>query len=270
MSAELDKLVWPDFAHAAVVTDAHGVRAHYGAWQEIFPWASVTKPLAAYATLIAVERHLVDLDAPAGPPGATVRHLLAHTAGYDFGSSQVLSPPGRIRIYSNHGFDVLGEVVAEATGMPIGEWIEHTVLLPLGMSTVMADGSPAHSASGSAEDLATFGRELLAPTLVSPQLHAAATRVVFPGLRGILPGFGRQQHNDWGLGFEIKTDKTPHWTGSRNSPDTYGHFGQSGSFLWVDETAGLATAFLGAKGFSTWAAELWPRLSDAVIADHAS
>jgi len=269
VSAELDKLTMPDDPYAVVVTDAHGVRAHRGAWQEIFPWASVTKPLAAYATLIAVERHLLDLDAPAGPPGATVRHLLAHTAGYNFSSPEVLAQPGRTRIYSNPGFDVLGEVLAEATGMGVGEWIEQVVLVPLGMSTVIADGSPAHSATGTAEDLATFGRELLVPTLLSAELHAEATRVAFPGLRGTLPGFGRQQHNDWGLGFEIKTDKTPHWTGNRNSPETFGHFGQSGSFLWVDPVAGLATAYLGARPFEAWAVELWPQVSDAVLADHA-
>ena len=43
-----------------------------------------------------------------------------------------------------------------------------------------------------------------------------------------------QRPNDWGLGFEISDDKSPHWTGSANSGRTYGHFGQSGTFIWVD------------------------------------
>ncbi len=50
----------------------------------------------------------------------------------------------------------------------------------------------------------------------------------------MLPGFGVQRPNDWGLGFEIRDAKSPHWTGSANSGRTYGHFGQSGTFIWVD------------------------------------
>ena len=56
----------------------------------------------------------------------------------------------------------------------------------------------------------------------------------FPGLVGVLPGFGRMDPNDWGLGFELRDAKSPHWTGARNSPRTFGHFGGSGTFLWVD------------------------------------
>jgi CubicO group peptidase (beta-lactamase class C family) len=47
--------------------------------------------------------------------------------------------------------------------------------------------------------------------------------------------------NDWGLGFELRDTKEPHWTGTRNSPRTYGHFGGSGSFLWLDPEPGDAT-----------------------------
>ena len=62
-------------------------------------------------------------------------------------------------------------------------------------------------------------------------MHAEATDVQFPGLTGVLPGFGVQRPNDWGLGFEIRDAKSPHWTGSANSGRTYGHFGQSGTFI---------------------------------------
>ena len=113
-----------------------------------------------------------------------------------------------------------------------------------------------------------LGRELLAPTL-APELMAEATTVAFPGLTGVLPGFGRQEPNDWGLGFEIRDDKRPHWTGTRNSPGTFGHFGQSGSFLWVDPAVGLACACLTGRRFGDWAARCWPDLSDRVLAEYA-
>ena len=47
----------------------------------------------------------------------------------------------------------------------------------------------------------------------------------------MLPGYGRFDPCDWGLGFELKDAKEPHWTGARNSPSTFGHFGRSGSFV---------------------------------------
>jgi CubicO group peptidase (beta-lactamase class C family) len=111
--------------------------------------------------------------------------------------------------------------------------------------------------------------ELLHPTLVSPETVARATAVAFPRLRGVLPGFGSQEHNDWGLGVEIRDSKQPHWSGSLNSPTTFGHFGQSGSFLWVDPERGLALGALTGIPFGRWAAEAWPRLSDAVIQAHS-
>ena len=118
---------------------------------------------------------------------------------------------------------------------------------------------------GPLADLARLGRELLAPTLVAPETLAEATTVVFPGLAGVLPGLGRQDPNDWGLGFELKDAKTPHWTGSRNSPRTFGHFGGAGTFLWADPEAGCACACLTDLEFDEWAIAAWPPLSDAIL-----
>ena len=41
---------------------------------------------------------------------------------------------------------------------------------------------------------------------------------------------------------ELRDRKSPHWTGSRNSERTFGHFGRSGTFLWVDPEPGIALA----------------------------
>jgi CubicO group peptidase (beta-lactamase class C family) len=73
--------------------------------------------------------------------------------------------------------------------------------------------------------------------------------------------------NDWGLGFELRDAKSPHWTGTRNSPETFGHFGGSGSFLWIDPAPGVALMSIGDLDFGDWALEAWPRLSDAVLAE---
>ena len=63
---------------------------------------------------------------------------------------------------------------------------------------------------------------------------------------------------DWGLGFELKDAKSPHWTGTRNSRRTFGHFGGSGTFLWVDPEPGLATACLTDREFDEWASRHGP------------
>ncbi|WP_231928170.1 serine hydrolase domain-containing protein [Devriesea agamarum] len=253
------------FSCALGVTDARGTGCTLGDPRRPYPLASVSKPITAMSAWIAVERELLDLDAAAGPPGATVRHLLSHAAGLAFSSDDVLSAPGRRRTYSNRGFEILGDQIGADTGYDPLDWIERTVVEPLGMADAVIEGSPAAGFCASVLDLLALGRELLCPTLVSPQLHRLATHVVFEGLPGVLPGYGRQEHNDWGLGVEIRAQKSPHWTGSGNSPGTFGHFGQSGSFLWVDPEAGVACAFLGEQPFGEIHQHLWSRLSDEVL-----
>jgi CubicO group peptidase (beta-lactamase class C family) len=249
------------------VIDAHRTITSTGS-PGVFRWASVTKLLTALAVLSAVDRGEVDLDEDAGPPGSTVRHLLAHASGIAADDDAVLSPPGRRRIYSNRGFETVAALVAARCRTDFDRLLRDRVLLPLDMRDTVLDGSPAHGARGPLRDLAGLGRELLAPTLV-PALMPEAVRPVFPGLPGVLPGFGRQASNDWGLGFEIRDGKHPHWTGGHNSPATFGHFGQSGSFLWVDSKIGLACACLTDRAFGDWAARMWPALSDEVIAEFA-
>ena len=258
---------WPvDHAGAAVVTADGTVAATAGEVDRPFRLASVTKLLSAYAVLVAAEAGAVDWDAPAGPDGSTVRHLAAHASGLSVDDQTVLARPGRRRIYSNAGFEILGTAVAGAVGMPFAEHLHRAVLGPLGMFATRLQGSPASGAVATIDDLARFAGELQAPTLVSQRALAAAVAVAFPGLDGVLPGYGRQRPNDWGLGFEIRDGKTPHWTGTRNSPRTFGHFGQSGTFLWVDPDAGAACVALTDRAFGQWAVEAWPPFSDGVLA----
>lgn len=254
-----------DFAHALGVSDAERPLHLQGDAAQIWDLASVSKPLAALGALIAVDRGLADLDEPAGPEGATVRHLLAHTAGYAFDGEETVGAVGARRIYSNTGFEVLAAHLEEATGFDYADWMEQTVIAGLDLTDLEVTGSPAAGYRGSIRDLLAVGRELLAPTLISEDLWREARTVQFPGLAGILPGYGRQKPNDWGLGVEIRGAKDPHWTGAHSSPETFGHFGQSGSFLWVDPAAGLTAAFLGAQPFGPEHVRIWPGLTDQIL-----
>jgi CubicO group peptidase (beta-lactamase class C family) len=257
---------WPVGSAAVGVTVASAEAGATGDKAARFPWASVTKLLTALASLVAIEEGVVELDEPAGPPGSTVRHLLGHASGLPPEGEAPIAPPGTRRIYSNAGFEVLARVVAGRSEMSFADYLRLAVLEPLGL-TASLDGSPASAVSGTLGDLLALGRELLAPRLIAQETLTEATEVAYPGLTGVLPGFGRMEPNDWGLGFELRDEKRPHWTGERNSPRTFGHFGQSGSFLWVDPLAGVACACLSDRAFGDWAKEAWPRFSDAVLAE---
>ena len=248
---------WP-CTHAAVAV-AGREEAFHGDVDRSFPWASVTKLATAVAVLVAVDEGSVDLDEPAGPPGATVRHLLAHASGLAPDDRAPLEPPGRHRIYSNAGFEALAEHVAARTEMPFAAYFREVWGFELA-------GSPASGVEQPLTSLLEVARELLEPTRLAPATLREAASVQFAGLDGVLPGFGRMSPNDWGLGLELRNDKRPHWTGTRNSSGTFGHFGRSGTFLWVDPEADLALACLTDLEFGDWAKDAWPRLADAVLA----
>jgi CubicO group peptidase (beta-lactamase class C family) len=262
---------WPVPAAAAAVIGTSGVLASHGDTARTFALASLTKPLVARAAQIAVEEGVVDLDTAAGPPGSTVRHLLAHASGLAMDSDRVLAKPGSRRMYSNYGFTVLAETVQRESGIEFGRYLAEAVFEPLAMGTTRLEGgaeAAGFGATSTVADLATFAGELLRPSTVSAQLHAEATAVQFPGLDGVLPGYGSQRPNDWGLGFEIRDSKSPHWTGAGNSVRTFGHFGQSGGFIWADPVAELALVVLTDRAFGEWALGVWPAISDSVISEY--
>jgi CubicO group peptidase (beta-lactamase class C family) len=269
--AALDALDdWPVSAAAAAVIGPSGVLATHGDIERVFVLASVTKPLVARALQVAVEEGVVELDTAAGPPGATVRHLLAHASGLAMHSDHRLAEPGVRRMYSNYGFTVLAETVQQASGIEFSSYLTEAVFEPLGMAASRLDDGAwgaGFAATSTVADLAAFAGDLLRPSTVSTQMHADAITVQFPGLDGVLPGYGVQRPNDWGLGFEIRDSKSPHWTGSRNSARTYGHFGQSGGFIWVDPEAELALVVLTDRDFGEWALDLWPTVSDLAISE---
>jgi CubicO group peptidase (beta-lactamase class C family) len=257
---------WGAGTAAAGVARAGGVVATRGPRDAELPWASVTKLLTGLAVLVALEEGTVDLDEPAGPPGSTLRHLLSHASGLPVDGDEPIAEPGRRRIYSNTGIELAAGLLEQRAEMPFADYFAHAVVRPLGLAGHLG-GSPAHGYRGPLDDLLAVGRELLRPTLVAAETLAEATTVQFPGLSGVLPGLGRMEPNDWGLALELRDAKSPHWTGTHNSERTFGHFGASGTFLWVDPDADAACGVLTDRRFGDWAKEAWPALSDAVLAD---
>jgi len=255
--------VWPvSFAAAGVVHGDGRVETH-GDTRRAVRLASVSKPVAALATLVAAEEGVVDLDDPAGPPGSAVRHLLAHASGLPFEGTEPIAPPGRRRIYSNAGFRVLAGHLEERAEMPFAEYVRAAVVEPLGLG-LDPSGDPGSGMHASLEDVLALARDLLAPTLVAPETLAEMTSVQFPGLTGVLPDHGRFELLDWGLGVQRNT-RPASWMGARVSSSTFGHFGGSGTFVWVDPEPGIALAVLTDREFDEWAKDAWPAFSDAVL-----
>lgn len=267
MASPFDLLAsWPPGTVAVGVTSPAQTLTTRGPIEQSFALASVTKVLVAMACWVAVEEETLALDQPAGPTGSTVAHLLAHASGLaPDGPATVAAPVGQRRIYSNAGFELLGDTLAASAGIDTTTYLREAIVEPLGLRATALTGSPAHGATSTVADLLAVGRELLRPTLISAEFHAMATKPFLADLAGVLPGFGRQDPNPWGLGVEVRGHKSPHWTARTNSADTFGHFGRSGTFLWVDPRANLAAAVLTDIGFGPWASEAWPALSERLL-----
>jgi CubicO group peptidase (beta-lactamase class C family) len=272
---------WPvDHVAAAVVVPA-GVHlptgvASIGDPSHEFRLASLSKPMAAWAVMIAVQEGIVELDAPPRltdvPPGATLRHLLAHAAGYGFDGADPVTGVERRRIYSNTGIERAAAEVAAAAAMPFADYLREAVFEPLAMAHAELRGSPAHGVWADLDDMIRWLGEMLRPRLIDASMHAQVVSPQYPALAGIVPGVGRFDPCPWGLGVEIRGDKSPHWSGRANSPATFGHFGGSGTMMWVDPVIDTGLVALTDRPFDEWsdvALRCWPELSDAVVNDRS-
>jgi CubicO group peptidase (beta-lactamase class C family) len=146
--------------------------------QTRFQICSVSKQFAAVAAMLLAESGQLDLAAPVarwfpgGPPQwqrATLHHLLTHTAGVrhwgdapGFDASQpvdlaerialiqqapLLAEPGARWHYSSPGYLLVGHIVAQASGQSYAGFVTEQILVPLGLSSTSADGSPADAAA---------------------------------------------------------------------------------------------------------------------------
>jgi hypothetical protein len=242
MEGPLDQVAaWPARTAAMGVTSAAGLVASHGPLDLPFAWASVTKPLTTLAALDGVQRDLLDLGEPTGPPGATIRHLLAHASGLAPNSDAILSKPGRQRIYSNRGIEIAAQITAARRQALRGAAGRGG--LPLGLRHTRLQGSPSRGAAGPLSDLMALAGELLSPSLVDSELLAEATTTVFPGLPGVAPGFGRQSRCDWGSASRFATAR--HRTGpgsaTRRRPSVISD-APAASCGWIPKQASPAPA----------------------------
>ena len=250
--------------------------------QTVAPLASVTKLFSAIGVLVAVEEGSISLDDDVTLGDSIyVKSLLSHTSGLapegipSLNGKELtkLGTPGVRRIYSNLGYEVLALYLEESVQMTFADYIAEAIIEPCGMQkTRFLKESFVHDGRGAAagltatvEDLVLLVKAMVTPSVLSYSSLELLSKPFLPGIPGVLPGFGLMKDNLWSLGAEIKDSKRPHWGGTLNSPSTFGHFGRSGSLVWIDPENMRFLVFLSLKNFGKWAVELWPRLSDWVI-----
>lgn len=239
----------------------------FGDCTRSFELASVTKLLSAYGFLIAVEEGIFELDQKILNNGATVAHLLAHAGGVGFQKGDPERPIEQRRIYSSYGFELLADAISTEAGMSFADYLREAVFEPLGMNDTVLWGSSGHEARSTVADLSLFVYEVLKPTLLAEETVALACTEHFSGLNGVVPGYGMQKPCPWGLGFEIHGAKTPHWLGSDMPSDVVGHFGQSGTYIWIHRPTGRAMVVLTDRPFGQWAKPLWTETNNAIWQD---
>lgn len=274
---------WPVANVAAFVVNFYTGRTFMlGDRTKGFRFASVTKIASTLAFVAALSEGVISLDQQL-VGGMVVRDLMGHSSGLgsdidpnvDIFDQQPIVAPRTRRVYSSAGFEFLAKWLEIESGILFDEYLKEVVLDPAGMAGSSLSGGnwPGAGTTGAAAgmvgnvvDLHNLAIALFHGTpYVDLSYLKEAKSPYLPDLPGVLPGFGLMDANTWGLGFEIRGKKYPHWTSVLNSEHTYGHFGASGTFLWIDPVAKIGFGVLTDKSFGVWAQKAWPIVSTYVL-----
>ena len=193
-------------------------------------------------------------------------------------------------------------IVEARTGRSFGEALGELVLEPLGVEGYLGGEPPRQPAAvsdvrgsqrgGELEPFnSAFWRSLALPwaglvTTVDGAL--AIVRALWDHPAGLLRQETRAEatrsHTDdlpggfaaplmwprcpWGLGPEVRGDKTPHWVPAEAGPESFGHSGASGALAWVAPARGVAWAMLGARTADNgWLLRRGAALSAAILSE---
>jgi CubicO group peptidase (beta-lactamase class C family) len=233
--------------------------AEVGDLDAVRPWASISKMAVGLAFGVEMDWGHHAYGEPAGPQGANFANLLSHSSGLGLEEGDPRVPIATKRVYSNYGVDLaVSAIVGE--NQP-AEWLDYRVFSPLGMRTTVLLDRPSSGVSGSTNDLATMAIAWLRGDGIATATRDRLIHPYLPDLSGIVPGFGRFSPCPWGLGPEVRGDKS-HWMGDW-LPSSFGHFGKSGSLLLLNVEEGIGVAATTTEPFGGWAVALWPKWTSA-------
>jgi beta-lactamase class C len=212
------------------------------------------------------------------------------------------TPPDRRVQYSNVGYGLLAIIVEQHTGQDFPAALADLVLGPLGVEGYLGAEPPRTPAAlagtrgkhvgGALEPFnSPFWRSLGLPwaglvTTVDGAL--AIVRAFQSRPAGFLPAAARAEATrshtgdlgggfvaplfwprcPWGLGPEVRGQKTPHWVPLEAGPDSFGHSGASGTLAWCAPARDLAWAILGARTADNgWLLRRAPALGAAILSN---
>jgi CubicO group peptidase (beta-lactamase class C family) len=285
------------------IADKNGVidlQAFNAKEDSIYLLFSVTKPMIGMAMAQLWERGLIGLNEPvthyipdfgrSRTDTVTMWHLLTHTSGIDQTFAELLMAPpddnsmpvtshqvlvsapmqfpvGRFKLYNNVAFTGLKEIIEQASGCSLDEYLAHNLFDPLGMNDTsfnkleeapdrvmpmhgteifnyqryLKSKSPAGGIYGTAPDLLKLGQALLnggawngQRMLGSLTLKAMTT----PQTTGIPPLRAEDfVGEEVGLTFFLPVNRTFFIVRSQ-----YGHNGWGGCMFWVYPEQGVCFA----------------------------
>lgn len=258
--------------------------------------AITTRHLLSHTSGLAQDADLSDV--PPGADTATELRTYLH--------ARPVVPIGSKVEYSNVGYGLLGLIVEAVSGQRFASFMRERLFQPAGMENaylappdevadriVHVDGTPdpgspyerfnsaharrqTHPAGhivGNALDVAQFFQVFLdggranGVQLAAPATVRAMITNQTDGLRGGIEGFMTWEQCAWGLGFDLRGSKRPHFSGEYTSPGTFGHTGVAGTFAWADPASGLVCVMLANRMlYNSWNASRWSRFSTAVAA----
>ena len=300
--------------------------------ETVFDLASVTKVVATTAVaMLLYERHRLQLDAPlakflpefvslaprhqqAAREAVTIRMLLAHSSGlpayeklFQFARSReeliraalttrLVATPGSRAEYSDIGFILLGEVLAQKADLPLDLFARQEIFTPLGMMRTRFNPPPEWKLEiPPTEDDHAFRRRIIQGEVNDENafvmggvaghagVFAPATDVARFAecmLRGGAPLyqpvtvklFTRREETPAGTTRALGWD-TPSLhessSGRRFSQASFGHLGFTGTSLWIDPGRELSVTFLTNRTWPNRASQairqVRPLVHDAIV-----
>ncbi|MFN4179372.1 MAG: serine hydrolase domain-containing protein [Armatimonadota bacterium] len=270
----------------------------------IFDLASLTKVVATTPAICLLwQQGKLDIHAPikryltefsgGHKDNVTLLHLLTHTSGLpafknylqiglkgkkdaiiaDICRTRLKAPPGKVFIYSDLGFILLGEIVKRVSGMDLNEFCRRNIYKPLGMNwtrfnppkswhnrcaaTEWREGKMtqgivhdpnAYALGGIAghaglfstvQDLARFCQMLLREGELDG-IRVFEPEVVQAMRTNHCPVEGVQR----GLGFDIQSPYSPQMKGEKFPVGVFGHTGYTGTSIAIDPFAKVFVVLL--------------------------
>jgi beta-lactamase class C len=258
--------------------------------------AITVRQLLAHTSGLAQDPDLTNV-----PPGSdTAAELRTYL------TARPVVPVGSKVEYSNIGYGLLGLIIEKVSGTSFADFMRTRLFGPIGMTDahlapdpalydriVQVRGTPepgspferfnsaharrqTHPAGniiGTPVDVAAFlqlflnGGRAGGVQVAAPATLRLMTTNQTQGLRGGIEGFMTWEDCAWGLGFDLRGTKLPHYAGELAAPQTFGHTGVAGTFAWADPTRELICVMLANQMlYNRWNTPHWSRFSTAVVA----